>query len=235
MIIKIRHFHYYFRLCIGYRCLVVLTTLTRLSLQAEDVVINSYPSNQFSEAPIIDVRNKTGLYIRQLGHLALTEFEYKIILPLPIPNSLEEIRNVISRAHEINSTYYQMAFQGLALMEDLKGKYAKSHQNSGQERELEKAKPILHNVTQITSYIIQSAKILEWQLNTYLRAYHAPALNKEKRGLFDGIGTPLSYAFGLSTHKDLEKVKKYSFRSNQKLVNLIQSSNVNSHYAANRN
>ena len=208
----------------GYRCLVVLTTLTRLSLQAEDVVINSYPSNQFSEAPIIDVRNKTGLYIRQLGHLALTEFEYKIILPLPIPKSLEEIRNVISRAHEINSTYYQMAFQGLALMEDLKGKYAKSHQNSGQERELEKAKPILHNVTQITSYIIQSAKILEWQLNTYLRAYHAPAINKEKRGLFDGIGTALSYAFGLATHKDLEQVKKYSFQSNQKLVNLIQSS-----------
>ena len=83
---------FYFRQHIKYGYLAVLTILVKLSIQAEDVVINSYPSNQFSEAEIIDVRNETGLYIRKLGHLALTEFEYKIILPLPIPKALEEIR-----------------------------------------------------------------------------------------------------------------------------------------------
>ena len=181
-----------------------------VSIASANMVIEQYPSKEAVSVETIDRIPETGTYLRVLGNMSIDAGKYYIILTLEPEKFHSEIDLLYSKIDAFEHTYYESI-----------------HNTSWSDRsdilglKLLIEKEVLSTLSQLRNKI----SVTSDKFTNLLFAYMAPKFERklEKRGLFNFVGSALSYLFGTAQKSDVNDIKHDVVTTKKEILSIVHS------------
>ena len=171
-----------------------LLCITVSILVSAEVEVEQYPAKEINPIFTLDRIKTTGTYIRKLGNLSIDAGKYFVILALTPEKFEAEFQELYSKIDAFEQTYYDSI-----------------HNSEWSDSvDLTDFKNLIQQQVMSTLDILKGKiSTLEEKFTDMLLAYLPPKFNQkfQKRGLFNFVGTALSYLFGTAQSSEVNMVK----------------------------
>ena len=186
---------------------MVWLMIVQVCVVRSQVDIMNYPSVVTQPINFINDISRSGTFFRNIGSLSEEVGSYKIITNVNF-NEIKGVINILNR----QAKNFLMSFE----------QEINKNQSMTQMQRIQSLS--WSNVQETVSQILASTQQVEDHFLLILRSYEAPRLKgRVARGLADFIGLGMKYLFGVSTTRDLEKMKTDTFKSRSDMVKIVHA------------
>ena len=175
-----------------------------------EVEVHQYPAKEINPVFTLDRIKTTGTYIRGLGNLSIDAGKYYVILALTPEKFEVEFQELYAKIDAFKHTYYDSI-----------------HDSEWSDSvDLTDFKNLIQQQVMSTLDILKN-KIsnLEEKFTDMLQAYLPPKFDQkfQKRGLFNFVGTALSYLFGTAQSSEVNNVKSDIISTKKEILQMLHA------------